>query len=99
MKRQFLAYIVPALALICSQGQAQMSTQASAPFTPTWVARHYLQWLADQQSLPVLTTQWPLPSGAVAQSLSGLSSTSAGVNSVALAFVQNELALVQGKGS
>lgn len=76
-----------------------MSTQASAPFTPTWVARHYLQWLADQQSLPTLTTQWPLPSSAVAQSLSGLSSTSAGANSAALAFVHNELDLVQGKGS
>lgn len=76
-----------------------MSTQASAPFTPTWVARHYLQWLADQQSLPVVTTQWPLPSGAVAQSLSGLSSTWTGANSAAFVFVQNELALVQGKGS
>ena len=72
---------------------------ATAPYTPTWVARHYLQWLADQQSLPVLTTQWPLSSGAVAQTLSGLSSSSTVANSVARVFVQNELALTQGKGS
>ncbi len=69
--------------------QAQSASQAFAPYTPTWVARHYLQWLVDQQSLPVLTTQWPLPSGAVVQSLSGLFSASAGVNSAALAFVNN----------
>ena len=83
----------------CAFAQSVAPSGASAPYTPTWVARHYLQWLADQQSLPVLTTQWPLPSGAVAQSLSGMSSTSAGANSAALAFVQNELALAQGKGS
>lgn len=83
----------------CAFAQSVAPSGASAPYTPTWVARHYLQWLADQQSLPVLTTQWPLPSGAVAQSLSGLSSTSAGANSAALTFVQNELALVQGKSN
>lgn len=83
----------------CVFAQSVPLSGASASYTPTWVARHYLQWLADQKSLPVLTTQWPLPSGAVAQSLSGLSSTSAGANSAALGFVQNDLALVQGKGS
>jgi hypothetical protein len=79
--------------------QAQVASQASTAYTPTWVARHYLQWLADQQSLPLLTTQWPLPSGAVAQSLSGLPSESTGANSAALVFVQNELAVMQNKGS
>jgi hypothetical protein len=83
----------------CVFAQSVPLSGASAAYTPTWVARHYLQWLADQQSLPVLTTQWPLPSGAVAQSLSGLSATSADANSAALAFVQNELALVQGKSN
>ena len=87
------------LILTLSSACAFAQSGASASYTPTWVARHYLQWLADQQSLLVLTTQWPLPSGAMVQSLSGLSSTSAGANSAALAFVQNELALVQGKGS
>jgi hypothetical protein len=91
--------LILTLSASCAFAQSVAPLGASAPFTPTWVARHYLQWLADQQSLPVLTTQWPLPSGALAQSLSGMSSTSAGANSAALAFVQNELTLVQGKGS
>ena len=79
--------------------QAQVVPQASSSFTPTWIARHSLQWLADQQQLPVLTTQWPLPSSAVAQSLSGLSSEAGDADSAAKLFVQNELALVQDKGN
>ena len=79
--------------------QAQLASQASASFTPTWVTRHYLQWLADQQELPVLNTQWPLPSGAVAQSLSGFSSKSGIADSAAYVFVQNELSLAQGKAN
>jgi hypothetical protein len=65
--------------------------------TPTWVARHYLQLLADQQLLPVLTTQWPLPSGAVLESLSGMSSNTSDVDLTAKLFIQNELTLVQTK--
>ena len=91
--------LILALSTGCAFAQSASQLGASAPYTPTWVARHYLQWLADQQSLPVLTTQWPLPSGAVAQTLSGLSSASSGANSAARVFVQNELALVQGKSS
>jgi hypothetical protein len=91
--------LILALSTACAFAQSVSQPGASAPYTPTWVARHYLQWLADQQSLQVLTTQWPLPSGAVSQTLSGLSSTSSGANSAARVFVQNELALVQGKSS
>ena len=94
-----LLILILALVTGCAFAHSASQSGASAPYTPTWVARHYLQWLADQQSLPVLTTQWPLSSGAVAQSLSGLSSASTGANSAARVFVQNELALTQGKGS
>ena len=87
--------------LVTANVQAQVVSQASASFTPTWVARHYLQWLADQQELPVLTTQWPLPSGAVAQSLSALAlySKADTTNSAASLFVQNELTLVQNRST
>ena len=81
-----------------ASAKAQSVPQAAAPYAPTWVARHYLQWLADQQELPILTTQWPLPSGAVAQSLRDLSAKSGAADSSALMFVQNELTLVQDKG-
>ena len=91
--------LILAMSTACAFAQSASQSGASAPYTPTWVARHYLQWLADQQSLPVLTTQWPLPTSAVAQTLSGLSSTSSGANSAARVFVQNELALMQGKSS
>lgn len=99
--KNFVSLIL-ALCSCCAFAQpAELSRAvagASAPFIPTWVARHYLQWLADQQDLPVLTTQWPLPSGAVAQSLSALSSKAGVADSTAKLFVQNELALVQDKG-
>jgi len=52
----------------CSVGAALAQSGASAPYTPTWVARHHLQWLADNTDLEVTTTQWPLPAAAVEQS-------------------------------
>jgi hypothetical protein len=31
-----------------AMAQAQTPSAASVPYTPSWVARHYLQWLSDQ---------------------------------------------------
>ena len=95
--KKYLTFIL-AFSTGAALAQSAAVSGASAPYTPTWVARHYLQWLVDQHDLPVLTTQWPLPASAVAQTLSTLSSASAAADSTARMVVQNELSLVQDKG-
>jgi hypothetical protein len=51
---------------------AQAQTPASAPYTPTWQARHHLQWLADNAGLTLTVSHWPLPAAAVQESLDKL---------------------------
>jgi hypothetical protein len=48
---------------------AQAQTPASVSYTPTWQARHHLQWLADNAGLPLTVSHWPLPAAAVQQAL------------------------------
>lgn len=56
-------------ALCICQAQAQSPAIASTSYTPTWAARHYLQWLSDQAGLPITSSHWPLPAAAVVQAL------------------------------
>jgi hypothetical protein len=59
---------LPIVILALISGQTLAQSGASAPYTPTWMARHHLQWLADNTGLELPTTQWPLPASAVEQS-------------------------------
>jgi len=51
-----------------------LSAQAdpSVPWTPSPAARHALELLADEASLDLPVTQWPLPRGAVARAIDAL---------------------------
>lgn len=79
--------------------QAQTQTQASAPYTPSWAARHYLQWLSDHAGLPLTGSHWPLPAAAVRQALDGLT-THASPPEVVVArdFVLKELEAARSAG-
>lgn len=63
---------------------------ASVPYTPTWQARHHLQWLVDQAGLQITTTHWPLPAAAVEQALDALKEPSP-AQAASQSFVLNEL--------
>lgn len=80
-------------------GAAQAQTQASAPYTPSWAARHYLQWLSDHAGLPLTGSHWPLPAAAVRQALDGLT-THASPPEVVVArdFVLKELEAARSAG-
>ncbi len=65
--------IAPLLVLACTALQAQ--TPASAPYTPSWQARHHLQLLVDHAGLALPLTHWPLPAAAVEQALADLPGT------------------------
>jgi hypothetical protein len=84
------------LILLLSAGPVAAQSGASAPYTPTWVARHYLQWLADNTGLEVPTTQWPLPAGAVEQGWQPAGDVPGA--EAARAFVKNELNTVREQG-
>ena len=62
---------LPIFLLGFSFGTSQAQSQAlpSTPYTPSWMARHYLQWLSDQAGLQMISSHWPLPSAAVVQAL------------------------------
>lgn len=51
---------------------AMAQMQASAPYTPSWQARHHLQWLSDHAGLQLITSHWPLPATAVEAALARL---------------------------
>ena len=57
-----------------SVGPVWAQLGASVPYTPSWQARHQLQWLVDHANLPLPVTHWPLPAAAVEQALSALPS-------------------------
>lgn len=66
-----LKTIVPLLAALAGAA-AQAQTGASAPYTPSWQARHHLQLLVDHAGLALPLTHWPLPAAAVEQALADL---------------------------
>jgi hypothetical protein len=84
------------LILAISAGHVTAQSGASVPYTPTWVARHYVQWLADNTGLEVPTTQWPLPAGAVEQGWQPAGDVPGA--DAARAFVKNELNRVREQG-
>ena len=70
MKSRILVpFALSAAVLACS---AQAQTAASAPYTPSWQARHHLQLLVDHAGLALPLTHWPLPAAAVEQALADL---------------------------
>lgn len=71
-------------------------TRASVPYTPSWTARHYLQWLGDHAALPLPLSHWPLPAAAVRQALNRMADD-ADVQ-VARSFVIKELDMAQNQG-
>lgn len=54
---------------------AQAQTEASAPYMPSWQARHHLQLLSDHAGLNLPMSHWPLPTAAVEQALGELPKT------------------------
>lgn len=80
---------------------AQAQTPASVSYTPTWQARHHLQWLADHAGLPLPLSQWPLPAAAVQQALDEMAvpavADAEAIRS-AKAFVLKELEALRSKG-
>jgi hypothetical protein len=84
---------------VCMSAQAQSPSAASVPYTPSWTARHYLQWLSDHAGLPLTGSHWPLPAAAVEQALNGLAVGDAQSDvQVARDFVRKELAALQSQG-
>ena len=86
-----------------AMAQAQTPSAASVPYTPSWAARHYLQWLSDHAGLQLTGSHWPLPAAAVEQALSGLvlGDAQSDVKSdvqVARDFVRKELSGLQSQG-
>jgi hypothetical protein len=63
--------IASLFALLVGSAQAQ-SLPASVPYTPSWLARHQLQLLADHADLALPLSHWPLPMAAVEDALSRL---------------------------
>lgn len=90
------------VSLTTSLTQAQ--TPASASYTPSWQARHHLQWLVDNAELQLTTSHWPLPAAAVQQALNALpmpataGSPEAQATQRARSFVLNELNAAQTAG-
>lgn len=87
--------------MACVSALAQAPTAASVPYTPSWMARHHLQWLSDHAGLALTTSHWPLPALAVAQALDKLpNSGKASEASIQTArdFVRKELAAQQTQG-
>lgn len=64
---------------LCTQTAAIAQSEASAPYTPSWQARHHLQLLVDHAGLALLLTHWPLPATAVEQAMADLPSVFQGV--------------------
>ena len=60
------------LTLFICLAHTHAQTVASVPYTPSWMARHYLQWLSDHAGLRITGSHWPLPAAAVEQALSSL---------------------------
>ena len=68
-RRQWLASAAAGSFVNALGAHAASDVPASVSYTPTWQARHHLQWLADHADLPLTVSQWPLPAAAVQQAL------------------------------
>ena len=79
-----------ALAFSIVLAPAWAQPAASAPYSPTWQARHHLQLLVDQAGLQITTTHWPLPAAAVEQALDALKELTP-AQAASQSFVQSEL--------
>jgi hypothetical protein len=80
---------------------AQAQTPASVSYTPTWQARHHLQWLADNAGLPLTVSHWPLPAAAVQQALDQVvlpAQADAEVVKASRDFVLKELEALRSRG-
>lgn len=101
MRHLFALTCIASLLTSAVQAQAQPAHQsaASVPYTPSWTARHYLQWLGDQAGLPLTGSHWPLPAAAVRQALDSMA-PAAGQADVQTArdFVLKELDMAQNQG-
>jgi hypothetical protein len=65
--------ILPLALAACLFTAAHAQTPAaSAPFMPSWQARHHLQLLVDHADLALPMSHWPLPAAAVEQALAQL---------------------------
>ena len=96
MKKIIVSLCASALAMA-----AQAQTAASVPYTPSWAARHHLQWLADHADLALTSSHWPLPAAAVQEALERLSPRAAQENpqvQVARDFVLKELEALRSRG-
>lgn len=96
MKKIIVSLCASALAMA-----AQAQTAASVPYTPSWAARHHLQWLADHADLALTSSHWPLPAAAVQEALERLSPRAAQENpqvQVARDFVLKELQAARAQG-
>ena len=69
-RRLPLASIVLAAGALLAAGGAW--ARASVPYMPGPIARHAIQWLADDAGLALNTSQWPLPAAAVQAALDAL---------------------------
>jgi len=100
--RHFFALTCVASLLMCvGQAQAQPAhpSAASVPYTPSWTARHYLQWLGDHAGLPLTSSHWPLPAAAVRQALDRMAPAAAQADvQTARDFVLKELDMAQNQG-
>ena len=70
---------------------AQGQTVASAPYTPSWQARHHLQWLSDHVGLQLTTSHWPLPAAAVEEALARVSRTQPDAVAQQVAWARSEV--------
>ena len=98
MKKIIVSLCGSVLAVVA---HAQAQTSASVPYTPTWQARHHLQWLADHADLALTTSHWPLPAAAVEEALARLSPLAAQGHAqvqVARDFVLKELQAARAQG-
>jgi Capsule assembly protein Wzi len=96
MKKRIVFLGVSVLAVV-----AQAQTPASVSYTPTWQARHHLQWLADNAALLLPVSQWPLPAAAVQQALDEMTVPAvadAEAIGAARGFVLKELQALRSRG-
>ena len=81
------------------QAQSTAATGASVPYTPSWTARHHLQWLGDHAALPLTGSHWPLPAAAVRQALDRMAPAAGDAQlQAARDFVLKELDMAQNQG-
>lgn len=90
---QSIRRVICTLLIFVGAQHAYSEPVASVPYTPSWMARHYLQWLSDHEGLQITGSHWPLPAAALEQSLRELTlvGEDAWPAKVARDFVAHEL--------